>query len=344
MIGYDSAYFRSALIDEDHRLPASFQGTNGDFVTVGHFRGVLREGNVRKCNFFSCYDRDAVVLRSRGQYDILLRKYNSSRVLQWTRHAGGDGDDKAQAVTVNMEGKIIMAGYITGYEAAFGQSDWDITRISSRTMLSRTLFVALYSANGTVLFVKEAATCAMRHCDVTAVAADETGMVLTGRYRSRISFAAKQVCALPHNECIDVEGEFLTTGQPKMNVDKEMGPIKKSTGSGNVYADFCWMAKFDTFGNFSWARACFDPGLSLDTHEIQSWGQSARAFWKNRPEDRSRVLGKEEQYDQYSRYKMSDFGSFNPPTFNHGDLAHTNSHNITEFEPPLSTNHPSKFT
>lgn len=70
-----------------------------------------------------------------------------------------------------------MAGYFTGVDVTFGAYDWDTYTVSSRSLLSRTLFVSMYTTNGTVLFVKEAAACAVSDCDVTSIAVDETGVV-----------------------------------------------------------------------------------------------------------------------------------------------------------------------
>ena len=46
------------------------------------------------CNGMSCYSMPLSKVKSRGWSDIFLSMYNSSRSLQWTAIAGGDGDDK----------------------------------------------------------------------------------------------------------------------------------------------------------------------------------------------------------------------------------------------------------
>ena len=76
-----------------------------------------------------------------------------------------------------MEGKIAVAGFFHGSDIKFGKDTWDTFELSSRTILSRTIFLALYSPNGTAEVAVEAAACGGGFCDVTSVAADETGIV-----------------------------------------------------------------------------------------------------------------------------------------------------------------------
>merc|ERR1711865_44649 len=86
--GVDTTFFRSGMLRADTRHPTSFSLT-GDFVTVGHFKGALRSGAQRKCNAFACFPYTKHEFISRGQNDIFVAKFNSSRTLQWVRVAGG---------------------------------------------------------------------------------------------------------------------------------------------------------------------------------------------------------------------------------------------------------------
>ena len=69
------------------------QGTDA-LWQVGHFRGKMRQGEKKVCNAYTCQYRDVGTIASRGLNDIFIMKYNSSRIRQWTRQAGGAGDDK----------------------------------------------------------------------------------------------------------------------------------------------------------------------------------------------------------------------------------------------------------
>ena len=75
-------------------------------------------------------------------------------------------------MNVDHDGDILVAGYISGVNAKFNG-----LALSSRTALSRTIFLAKYSQTGAIKFVKEIASCAIPSCDVTAISQDETGAV-----------------------------------------------------------------------------------------------------------------------------------------------------------------------
>lgn len=56
---------------------------------------MLKQGKKKVCNgMSSCYSMPLTSVKSRGWSDIFLSMYNSSRILQWTVTAGGDGDDR----------------------------------------------------------------------------------------------------------------------------------------------------------------------------------------------------------------------------------------------------------
>lgn len=293
----NSDFFRSPDITEDRRHPASVNGQNGDFVATGHFRGVIRSGRRKVCNGFSCFTMPSQVLRSQGWADVFVSKYNASRVLQWTRIAGGTGDDKGRAVNVNHDGDIIVSGYISGVDAKFGDHS-----LSSRTALSRTLFLAKYSPEGECRFVVEAASCAIPTCDITSMSQDETGMVLTGTYHGRTSFGTKVKCN--NLECIPVENGFL---------DVTSKGTLKSTGSGMVHTNKCWVAKFNNQGKYLWHRDCndmtfvsdefLDYTLKKNTYQQKVWAQKAAQFFVNLPTDSTGLLGRETNYEDYAKFR-----------------------------------------
>jgi len=298
--GLNSDYFRSPDISEDNRHPAIAVGSNGDFVTVGHFRGVIKQGRRKVCNGFSCYTIPSQKYRSQGWADIFLSKYNASRVLQWTRTAGGTGDDKARVVNVDHDGDILVAGYISGVNAKFNGLS-----LSSRTALSRTIFMAKYSQNGAIKFVKEVASCAIPACDVTAISQDESGAILTGSYYGRTSFGTQQKCT-PDGECIDVAIGHLEYEDPG---------VLKSTGSGQVYTNRCWVTKFNNRGEHLWHKDCNDESFKTDldldhraktnTLEQATWANKAATFFKLAPKDQTGILGRETNFEDYSKIRRS---------------------------------------
>lgn len=299
--GLSAEFFRSPDISEDRRHPLSAVGKNGDFVTVGHFRGVLKQGRRQVCNGLTCFGMPNQVFRSQGWADIFLSKYNASRVLQWTRVAGGTGDDKGRVVNVDHDGRILVAGYITGVNAKFEQ-----LQLSSRTALSRTIFLAKYSQTGEVMFVKEVASCATPVCDITSISQDETGVVMTGNYHGRTSFGTKRKC-IPEGECITVEHGAL---------DYSDSGTLKSTGSGIVFQNRCWLAKFDNRGEYLWHKDCNDPSFAADefleiemktnTYEQHVWASKAATFFQLNPSDDTGLLGRETNYEDYAKFRRAN--------------------------------------
>lgn len=300
LYGLSADTFRSADISEDNRHPLSAVGGNGDFVTVGHFRGTLRQGRTKVCNGFSCYNVPNQVYRSQGWADIFVSYYNASRVLQWTRTGGGTGDDKARVVNVDHDGDILVAGYITGVNAKFNGLE-----ISSRTALSRTIFLAKYGPTGAIKFIKEIASCPISTCDVTALSLDETGAVLTGTYHGQTSFGTIQKCT-DGGECLDVAKEYLDYDDP--------GELK-STGSGQVHTDRCWVTKVSYTGEHFWSKDCndesFETDLTLDypakvnTYEQSVWANKAATFFNLRPTDQTGILGRETNFEDYAKIRRS---------------------------------------
>jgi len=298
--GISADFFRSPDINDDSRHPLAATAGNGDIITVGHFRGTLRQGRRKVCNGASCFMMPNQVYKSQGWADIFLSKYNASHVLQWTRVGGGTGDDRARAVNVDHDGDMLIAGFITGVNAMFNGLE-----LSSRTALSRTIFIAKYSQSGAIKFVKEVASCVIPACDVTSLSQDASGIVLTGTYHARTSFGTQQKCT-NDGECINAEKGHLEYTDP--------GTLK-SSGSGQVFINRCWVTKFDTRGDHLWHRDCNDEtfqadtalglGLKTNTYEQQVWAGKAAKFFILNSEDPTGLLGKETNYEDYAKFRSA---------------------------------------
>merc|ERR1712166_1291729 len=241
--GLNAEFFRSPDILEDKRHPPAAVLGNGEFITVGHFRGTLRQGKRRLCNGVTCFSKPNQVFRSVGWADVFISKYNSSNVLQWTRVGGGAGDDRARAVNTDHEGDVLVAGYITGVNAKFGGLE-----LSSRTALTRTIFIAKYSPSGAIKFIREFAACVTPTCDVTSLSQDASGIVLMGNYHATTSFGIQRKCTR-EGECLDTDKGHLRYTDP--------GTLK-STGSGMKFVNRCWVTKLDTRGEHLWHQDCGD--------------------------------------------------------------------------------------
>jgi len=298
-------YFTAPEILDNNRHPKTFTIKSGNIISTGHFRGVLKQGTKKVCNGMSCYSMPQTKVKSRGWSDIFLSMYNSSRVLQWTATAGGDGDDKARAVNCNIDGNILLTGYITGLRAKFSG-----LTLSSRSTLSRTIFLAQYSQSGAIQTVNEAASCGIGLCDVTAVTSDETGTILTGIFTDKITFGLKEECTTTTpKQCIMVPVATLGT---EVGIDFEA--VLKSTGSGTSRPKHCWVAKYNKKGEYLWHNYCFDetfiqdealaPQFRTNSYEQAEWAKKAQKFFVLDPKDDTGLLGKDFDYESYAARRV----------------------------------------
>jgi len=206
---------------------------------------------------------------------------------------------QARSVVTNLDGNILVTGYITGMFAKFSGLE-----LSSRSAMSRTIFIATYSPEGAILGVREAASCLTGQCDISAMTSDETGVLLTGKFRGRITFGVKQSCTstLP-TQCLPVEVDSIHMGNtPSAAFDGK----ETSTGSGFLFNEYCWVAKFDHSANYIWHKFCDDPALENDltrpltsritTFEQQEWTKRAKEFFVLNPRDATGLLGKDSNY------------------------------------------------
>ena len=62
-------------------------------------------------NFAGTYKKTTgTAIQSQGNWDVLVAKYDSNGTQQWTYHAGGQEDDRLQALSVNQKGQVQFGG------------------------------------------------------------------------------------------------------------------------------------------------------------------------------------------------------------------------------------------
>ncbi|MFA6922804.1 MAG: SBBP repeat-containing protein [Bacteroidales bacterium] len=99
--------------------------TNSNVFVTGYFSGIALFGTK--------------LLTSRGRADIFLSKYDSIGNLQWTKQAGAEGWDKANAITMDDSGNVYIAGSYSG------KAIFDSTKIASKTN-SIDVYIAKYNS------------------------------------------------------------------------------------------------------------------------------------------------------------------------------------------------------
>lgn len=85
-------------------------------------------------------------LQSSGFSDIFIAKYNSSGNLIWVKKAGGNGPDRGNSISVDLNGNIYLTGYYN--ESA----TFETTTITSNNN-SQDVFIAKYDTNGNLIWV-----------------------------------------------------------------------------------------------------------------------------------------------------------------------------------------------
>lgn len=106
----------------------------GNVYTTGSFVGTAAFGTTN--------------LTSAGARDIFLAKLTSNGDLVWVRQAGGPGDDLANGLAIDKEGRIWMTGFFGG-TASFGA-------INLTSAGTNDIFVAQWDRDGAALWARRA--------------------------------------------------------------------------------------------------------------------------------------------------------------------------------------------
>ncbi len=151
---------------------------NASSVAVDNSGNILLAGSLK-----GTADFGGSLLTSAGGEDMVLAKYSSSGVHQWSYRFGGAGDETVKAIALDASGNIFVAGYFTG-SGSFGGS----TFTSAGQYNS---FLAKYSASGQHLWSKSfGSTSSTTYIDLfNALALDSQGnVVVTGTFQGDASF------------------------------------------------------------------------------------------------------------------------------------------------------------
>ena len=138
---------------------------NGDIVMAGYFQNTANFGGGS--------------ITSAGLSDIFVARYSGQGAYLWAHTAGSSGDDRANAVAVDTNGNVAVAGYFSATVNFGGGSlgsggSWDG-------------FVAKYSATGAYLWAKDLGGTATD--EAFGVAADASGnVVVVGGFQGTVNF------------------------------------------------------------------------------------------------------------------------------------------------------------
>jgi hypothetical protein len=159
----------------------------GKGVGQDYSKGIATDyqNNIAVCGFFGSATAlttqfDNITLTSNGARDLFLVKYNSSGVIQWGINAGGPAsNDEAKDVAFDAAGNIYLTGVFKD-SATFGS-------IKIIGFGGIDVFVAKYSSNGEVIWVKRAG--GPKDDDASGIYVTPLGQVLVaGKFDSVANF------------------------------------------------------------------------------------------------------------------------------------------------------------
>ncbi len=129
----------------------------GSYMSTAYEMDVDEEGNIYITGYFGHHNLsgsvtfDNTILESFGGRDIFVAKYYSDGRLAWARQAGSknlNGRDFGLSISTDVKGNSIVTGFFEG------TAQFDSFSITSEG--HRDLFIAKYTSNGKVLWVKQA--------------------------------------------------------------------------------------------------------------------------------------------------------------------------------------------
>lgn len=191
----------------------------GNIYVTGSFRGTVTFG--------------ATSINSIGNDDVFIVKYNSVNGFQWAKRAGGSDDDKGYGITTDSNGNIYLTGYFNSIANFNTPANFGTNDVISAGFAD--IFVAKYSNNGQILWVKR---------------------------------AGGDVSDLGFDICVNNNGEVVITGTfgltANFNTPSTTGSNQiTSSGFGDVF-----IAKYSTNGVIQWIKragsyANDDAGLGV---------------------------------------------------------------------------------
>lgn len=255
---------RSGGTGDDQAFATATDGTNAVYV-AGLFTGT----NPAFTN-----------LTSAGGTDIFLTKYDGAGNLLWAKRAGGTSADAAQAIRVDKDGNILVAGYFYSSTATFGAIT--VTNKSSPVAGFSDLFLAKYDSEGNALWVKSASGSA--NDQATAIALDDGGNAyLTGSFHAGAVFGnigltnsgstnmfvakfdpdgnvlwARTTSGTNYSQgsgvCVDAETNVYLTGFLFGSLNLGSGSITNTNSIFTFGNATSFVAKYDRDGNLQWLR------------------------------------------------------------------------------------------
>ncbi|MDJ1485636.1 SBBP repeat-containing protein [Cytophagaceae bacterium YF14B1] len=154
----------------DMVIVATYTDTEGNLYITGNFSGVVT--------------LDSITLTSKGDYDILLAKYDGLGNILWARSAGNIEKDEASDIVVDNTGNIYLAGNF------YGNTTFESTSLLSHG--DKDVFWAKYDSEAKLLWAKSAG--GIGKDEARSLATDVSGRpYLTGAFSETVIFGSSSV-------------------------------------------------------------------------------------------------------------------------------------------------------
>jgi gliding motility-associated-like protein len=234
----------------------------GNVYCIGGFQGTASFGGIN--------------LSSAGDEDMFIVKYDSCGTAIWAKRAGGKFQDRGYALEIDSQGNIIVSGYF------ITEADFDNIKFNTDTFSS---FIAKYSPNGEVIWVKDFSGINFSYSDNTLTFDKESNIYACGYFFNNISIHNQQISPNGQSDVfllkLDKEGNFkwiragggfkfdfsfaLVTDQD-LNVYMAGFFTQEATfGSINLTAPLrsTFLIKYDKDGSLVWAKKVPDELVNL---------------------------------------------------------------------------------
>jgi uncharacterized protein (DUF2249 family) len=215
---FEAAFMAKYDLNGNHIISKSIDGeTDLKFTSISFSNNQLLVAG----NFSGAVDFDpstnALNLSSNGGVDVFIAKYSTLFVPQWAYSIGGVNNDTCFSSTVNSSGELIITGNYTN-TVDFDPSAATNSLLNSSTTVNNT-YIAKYSTSGSFIWVKD----------------------IQAKMNNLQSSNPIIVCDASNN--LIVAGVF--------NVTSDFDP---STATASLTASGSFVAKYDTNGNYIWAK------------------------------------------------------------------------------------------
>ncbi len=211
-----------------HSQTAQWTNTFGSSIdqNQGKSTTVDAAGNVYVTGYFSGEIAfGAFALKSAGNEDIFIVKYNSSGVVQWAKRAGGAENDGGTGIAVS--GTSV---YVTGY--MYGSANFNNPSATGSSEITsagyKDIYIAKYDDAGVFQWAKRAGG---TQDDISnAIAISGTSVYITGRFSETANF---------NNPSATGSNEIISVGSSDIFIAKynDAGIFQWTKRAGGVYGD-----------------------------------------------------------------------------------------------------------